>query len=151
MKTILIMISKQITMNKTVKKMALLTVLSVAAVGCQKETITVEPQTGVEASGTVYTVCYSVNGVSHTETLIGEQAWPDFLQRMLALAEEGYRVTMSRNTNTAQYSMAKEVVTYKTKDKKEAYEWLDDMTEQGYAVTITFNPQTGEYTCIAVR
>ena len=43
-------------MNKSVKKMALLSVLSVAAVGCQKETVTVEPQIGVEASDTVYTV-----------------------------------------------------------------------------------------------
>ena len=43
-------------MKKTIKTIALLLVLSVAAVGCQKETITVEPQTGIEASGTVYTV-----------------------------------------------------------------------------------------------
>ena len=40
-------------MTKSIKKVALLAVLSVAAVGCQKETITVEPQTGIEATGTV--------------------------------------------------------------------------------------------------
>ena len=40
-------------MKKTIKTVALLAVLSVAAVGCQKETIVVEPQTGVEADGTV--------------------------------------------------------------------------------------------------
>ena len=40
-------------MTKSIKKVALLAVLSVAAVGCQKETITVEPQTGIEADGTV--------------------------------------------------------------------------------------------------
>ena len=43
-------------MKKTTKTVALLAVLSVAAVGCQKETIMVEPQTDVETSGTVYTV-----------------------------------------------------------------------------------------------
>ena len=43
-------------MKKTIKTVALLAVLSVAAVGCQKETIMVEPQTDVETSGTVYTV-----------------------------------------------------------------------------------------------
>ena len=43
-------------MNKTLKKVALLAVLSMAAVGCQKETIMVEPQTDVETSDTVYTV-----------------------------------------------------------------------------------------------
>ena len=40
-------------MRKTIKTMALMAVLSVAAVGCQKETITVEPQTDIEAAGTV--------------------------------------------------------------------------------------------------
>ena len=94
---------------------------------------------------------YAINGVTHTETLIGEQAWADFLQRMLALAEEGYQVTVSRNTGTAQYAMSKEVVTYTTKKKAEAYAWMEQKLEEGYMVTIEFNPQTGEYTCIAVR
>ena len=138
-------------MTKSIKKVALLAVLSVAAVGCQKETIMVEPLTGVEADGTVYTVRYSVNGVTHTETLVGEQAWAEFLQRMLALAEEGYRVTVTRNAETAQYGMAKEVVTFKTKNKAEAYAWLDNMTGQGYLVTIEYDEQTGTYICVAVR
>ena len=138
-------------MKKVIKTVALLTVLSVAAVGCQKETIMVEPQTGVEASGTVYTVQYSVNGVSHTETLIGEQAWADFLQRMLALAEEGYRVTVSRNVNLAQYPISKEVETFRTKKKTEAYAWMEQKIEEGYTVTIDYNTQTGEYTCVATR
>ena len=138
-------------MNKSIKKMALLLVLSVAAVGCQKETITVEPQTGVEASGTVYTVRYAINGVTHTETLIGEQAWADFLQRMLALAEEGYRVTISRNVSLEQYPISKEVETFKTKKKAEAYAWAEQKVNEGYLVTIEFNTQTGEYICTAVR
>ena len=138
-------------MKKTTKTVALLAVLSVAAVGCQKETIMVEPQTDVETSGTVYTVRYSVNGVTHTETIIGEQAWADFLQRMLALTEEGYRVTVSRNTDTAQYAMSKEVVTFKTKKKAEAYTWVEQKINEGYTVTIDYNEQTGEYTCVATR
>ena len=40
-------------MTKSIKKVALMIVLSVSAVGCQKETIMVEPQTGIEATGTV--------------------------------------------------------------------------------------------------
>ena len=132
-------------MKRTIKAVALLAVLSVAAVGCQKETVVVS-QTGAEESGTVYTVRYSVNGVS-----IGEQAWADFLQRMLALAEEGHRVTMSRSANTAQYSESKEVVTFTTKDKKKALAWVNEMLEAGYTVTFSFNPQTGEYTCVAIR
>ena len=101
-------------MHRIVKTIALLTVLNLAAVSCQKETITVDPQSGIEATGTVYTVRYVVNDVTYTETLIGEQAWADFLQRMLALAEDGYRVTVSRNTGTTQYAMSKDVVTFKT-------------------------------------
>ena len=137
-------------MKKEIKKIALLAVLSMVAMGCQKETIVV-PQAGIEESGTVYTVRYTVNGVTHTETLIGDQAWADFLQRMLALAEEGYRVTMSRNGETAQYADSKEVVTYKTKDKKAAYDWIEEKVAEGYEVSISFNPQTGEYTCTAIR
>ena len=137
-------------MKKTIKTVALLTVLSVAAVGCQKETIVV-PQTGVETLDTVYTVRYSVNGESYTETLIGEQAWADFLQRMLALAEEGYRVTMSRNGESSQYSESKEVVTFTTTDKKKALDWIEEMVGNGYEVSFSYNPQTGEYTCIAIR
>ena len=137
-------------MKRTIKTVALLAVLSVAAVGCQKETIEV-PQAGIEESGTVYTVRYVINGITHTETLLGEKAWADFLERMLALAEEGYRVTMSSGYGTAQYSDAKDVVTYRTKDKKEAYNWVETMVEDGYTVTITFNPQTGVYTCVAVK
>ena len=145
------MIIQKNNMNKTIKKVALLAVLSVAAVGCQKETITVNPPTGVEASSTVYMVRYSVNGVMHTETLIGEQAWADFLQRMLALAEEGYRVTVSRNVNQAQYPISKEVETFKTKKKAEAYAWAEQKINEGYLVTIEFNTQTNEYICTAVR
>ena len=40
-------------MKKVFYPVALMAVLSVAAVGCQKETIMVEPQTGIEATGTV--------------------------------------------------------------------------------------------------
>ena len=137
-------------MKKKVSMVALLAVLSVVAVSCQKETI-VEPQVGVEESVTVYTVHYVVNGVTYTETLIGEQAWADFLQRMLALAEEGYRVTVSRNTGSAQYADSKEVVTFTTTNKEEAYDWLDKKVAEGYEVAIEFNPQTGEYTCTAIR
>lgn len=137
-------------MNKSIKKVALLTVLSLAAVSCQKETM-VNPQTGVETSGTVYTVRYTVNGVTHTETLVGEQAWAAFLQRMLALAEEGYSVTVSKNTYTAQYSMSKEVVTYTTKDRGAAEKWILHMLEGGYVVTMEYNEQTGEYICTAIR
>ena len=133
-----------------IKKVALLAVLSVVAVGCQKETIEV-PQVGLEETVAVYTVRYTVNGVTYTETLIGEQAWADFLQRMLALAEEGYRVMVSRNGNTSQYALSKDAVTFTTYNKEEAYAWLEEKLEEGYEVTIDYDPETGKYTCVAVK
>ena len=130
--------------------MALLVVLSVAAVGCQKETV-VDSHAGIEASCPVYTVRYAINGITHTETLIGEQAWAEFLQRMMALAEEGYRVSISRNTNTVQNADSKEVVTFVTKDLEAATLWVKEKVNEGFEVTVIFNQETGEYTCIAVR
>lgn len=68
-------------MNKTIRTIALIAVLGTMTVGCQKEQ-EIEPQSSVTEIGTVYTVQYAVDGVLHLETLIGEQAWSDFLHRM---------------------------------------------------------------------
>ena len=56
-------------MKKKFMSVALLAVLGTMAVGCQKEAI-VEPQTIVAEVGTVRTVSYSVNGVTHRVTSI---------------------------------------------------------------------------------
>ena len=78
-------------MKRNIISVALFAVLATMAVSCQKENVTdFASETIVSQTGTVYTVQYAVDGVLHLETLIGEQAWSDFLHRMLALAEEGY-------------------------------------------------------------
>ena len=137
-------------MNRTLTTIALISVLSMGAVSCQKEMI-VEPQGAISEVGTVYTVRYAINGITHTETLIGKKARTEFLMRMLALAEEGYRVEVIENGETYQYDSTKEVLTFTTHNKKEAYDWMDEKLQEGYAVTITFDQETGEYKCIAIR
>ncbi len=133
-----------------IRRMALMAVLGMAAAGCTKEN-GAEPQVGIEEPLTAYTVRYTVNGVAHTETIVSEQQWADFLQRMMALAEEGYRVTVSRNVNTVRYAMSKKVVTYTTTSKELAYKWMNQMLAEGYEVTIEYGPSTGQYTCTAVN
>lgn len=137
-------------MKKTIRTVALIAVLGTMAVGCQKETI-VEPQASVAEIGTVYTVQYAVDGVLHQETLIGEQAWSDFLHRMLALAEQGYEVTViNENSNSGAVS-GKEVVTFSTSNQEEAFKWCAEMLHAGYAVTMTYDEERHMYNCVAVK
>ena len=60
-------------MKKVIKTVAIIAALNLTMVGCQKEQI-VEPQRSVAELGTVYTVWYAVDGVTHNMTLYGEQA-----------------------------------------------------------------------------
>lgn len=60
-------------MSKKVLSVALLAVLGTMAVGCQKENITeLRPETSISETGTVYTVQYAVDGVTHQITLHGD-------------------------------------------------------------------------------
>ena len=136
--------------TRTIKALALIAVLGTMAAGCQKETM-VEPQTTVAEVGTVRHVHYTVNGELCQERLVGEEAWNDFLYRMMALAERGYTVRILNGNRASQVSASKDVVTYTTTDKAAAAAWCDEMCLLGYEVTITFDPETGVYTCIAVK
>ena len=68
-------------MNKTTKTVALFSVLSMMAVGCQKENTAdydyVLENPVVEMS-TVYTVPYAIDGVPHTEKLPSKTERTDF-------------------------------------------------------------------------
>lgn len=137
-------------MNKTIRTIALIAVLGTMTVGCQKEQ-EIEPQSSVTEIGTVYTVQYAVDGVLHLETLIGEQAWSDFLHRMLALAEEGCEVSVSNENITSRVVATKEVVTYSSSSQEDAYSWCDKMVLSGYTVTITYDKEKNVYNCIAIK
>lgn len=77
-------------MRKTFTTIALFAVLGTLAVSCQKENIIDETSIVVE-NGKVYTVSYTVNGVTHQLTLVGEDSWHDFLNRMFAWASPRHR------------------------------------------------------------
>lgn len=130
------------------KKIALLAVLSLAATSCQK---TEDFSSNVCSEQTEKTIqaIYSINGEVHQVSL-SESEWDAFVERMLALAREGYEVSFSKNRSSLT-SQSKEKVTFVTTDAEEAQKWSHQMTDQGYIVTISYNQGTGEYTCIAIK
>ena len=134
-------------MKKNIKTIAVFAALSLIAAGCQKDE-TILPQSTVQEA-TSNTVKYTVDGKKYCQIIRSEQDWSDFLYRMLALAEEGHTVSIS--SRVAATSAAKEVVTYTTTNKTEAYNWADNMTNHGYEVTVTYNNTTGVFTCIAIK
>lgn len=134
-------------MKKTFKNVALLAALSLVAVSCQKEDVL--PIIGTEQTADSIYVVYSINGEVYHATL-GESEWDAFMERMLALARDGYEVIFSKN-RTSLTSQSKEKVTFVTNSKEEAYSWSSAMIDQGYTVSITYNQSTGEYTCIAIK
>lgn len=134
-------------MKNRFKTVALLATLSLAATGCHKENVL--PLGGTEQTMETIQVVYSINGEVFLTTL-NESEWDAFVERMLALAREGYEVSFSKNSSSLT-SQSKEKVTFVTTDEKEAHSWAENMAEQGYMVTITFDHTTGEYTCIAFK
>ncbi len=137
-------------MRKTFTTIALFAVLGSLAVSCQKENI-IDETSIVAENGKVYTVSYTVNGVTHQLTLVGDNAWHDFLNRMFVLAEEGHEVTFRNEETASRIVSAKEVVTYSTKNRDEAFSWAEAMIDEGYSVTISFDKKTGVYTCEALK
>ena len=134
-------------MKKTLKTVALLSVMSLTAVSCQKETL-ITPQ-GIFENVSTYTLCYTIDGETSQITLVGEVAWNEFVERLIALAEEGHSVSFRQNNQTR--SMSKEKVIYTTHDHDDAVAWAVGMAKQGYEVTIDFDEATHTYTCIAIK
>lgn len=137
-------------MNKT-QKAAMLTMLSLAAVSCQKEDIVDNDiATIVAESHSVYKMQYTVDGVQHQVVLHGEKEYSEFIYRMLALAEEGHRVSFY-DESKVQYNLSKDTVIYTTKNKDDAYAWTQTMMSNGYTVAVEFDSSTGVYTCTATK
>ncbi len=129
------------------KKFALIAVLGLTATGCQKENML--PLCGNEQTMETIQVVYSINGEVF-QTTLSESEWDAFLERMMALAREGYEVSFSKNRSSLT-SQSKEIVTFVTTSEQKAHAWSNEMLNQGYEVTISYNHKTGEYTCIATR
>ena len=137
-------------MKKIFITISLFPMLGTIATSCQKENEF--DKTTIEVGrNTIYRVCYSIDGKIYQLTLIGDDAWHDFLNRMFALAEEGHTVTFNNENVTSQTVSAKDVVTYTTTNKDEALSWAERMGNDGYVVTIKYDKGTGVYTCIAEK
>jgi hypothetical protein len=134
-------------MNINYKKLALIAVLGLTATGCQKENVL--PLSGNEQTMETIQVVYSINGEVF-QTTLSESEWDAFLERMMALAREGYEISFSKNRSSLT-SQSKEIVTFVTTSEQKAHAWSNEMLNQGYKVTISYNHKTGEYTCIATR
>lgn len=137
-------------MRKTFTTIALVAMLGALAVSCQKENI-IDETPVVAENVTVYTVSYAVDGVTHQLTLVGDEAWHDFLNRMMALAEEGHEVTFRNEEAASRVVSTKEKVTFTTTNHDEAYAWAEAMLKDGYTVSIHFDKETGIYTCYAIN
>lgn len=137
-------------MKRTIITIALFAVLGTLAVSCQKENI-LGQNAVVAENGTMYTVSYTVDGVTHKITLVGEDAWHDFLHHMIALAEEGHRVSFRNEEAASNAAPTKETVTYTTTNHDDAYKWAEKKINEGYSVTIEYDDRTGIYTCTAIK
>ena len=135
-------------MKKKLISVALLGVLATMAASCQKETFNEKTDIAAENSA-VYKIHYSIDGVTHQVTLLGDEAWHDFLKRMFALAEEGHRVGFRLENASSRIEFSKDVVSYTTTNHDDAYKWAEIMVNKGYEVIIEYNDRTGVYTCTA--
>ena len=137
-------------MKKRLVSVALLAVLSIMAVSCQKETVA-EPQSKNAELGTVYTVHYTINGITHTEILGSDAEYDALLMRLLALVRMGYEVEIVNGNGPASATLALEVITFSTTNEQEAIAWVKQKTLEGYRVHVSFDQTTGVYNCIAYR
>lgn len=134
-------------MKRQIKTLAIFMALCMVAASCQKEEDLSPIPVGQETTANI--VNYTVDGKTFQALINSDKDWSEFLYRMLALAEEGHTVTIpSRVTAT---SLTKEIVTYTTTSKPDAYDWADNMTAKEYDVTVNYDNYTGIYTCTAVR
>ena len=136
-------------MRKTFIAIALFAMIGTLAVSCQKENI-MDQNAIVAENGTVYKVSYTVDGVTERLTIVGEAAWHDFLNRMMALAEEGREVTFRNEEAASQVVSTKKVTTFETKSRAEAYAWTEKMFNAGYTVAIFYDNENDKYVCFAI-
>ncbi|MBR3784210.1 MAG: hypothetical protein IKJ78_07115 [Bacteroidales bacterium] len=139
-------------MKKTIRTIMIITLMSVAVAGCQKESVVITNNDVVdnaENNNVKHSVVYSVNGEKGRIEIEGNNAWFAFLQRMVCLAEQGYTVTICNVNNPRQENWAKEVVTYTTSDKDAAVSWADDMSAKGYTVVIYYDDTNNVFVCTA--
>ena len=127
--------------------MAVLVLLGLAAAGCTKENVA---EDSLVVATVTQSASYTVDGIHYYANPQNDDEWSDFLDRMIALAEEGRSVQFWRN-DIQRGDATKEVITYTTTSAELAKKWAKQKQDEGYAVGISYDQQTGVYTCVAVR
>lgn len=136
-------------MKHPIRTVVLLAIVNLMASSCQKEEII--PYTSdhvVNRIDASYIMQYYIDGVQYHLTIHSETEHSEFINRMLTIAEEGHTVTFYNESKIRQ-AVSKEVVTYSTHDKDDAYRWASEMEGKGYIVTITYDSTTNTFNCTA--
>ena len=137
-------------MNKSVKILAVALPLILLAPGCQKETLNENTKEQFQLSE-LKKVHYSVDGNNMTTLVTNDASWKQFLQQMMALAEEGHQVRFRLDTNSVTVNATKEKLTYTTTSQIDAQNWCDQKAKDGYEVSVDYDPITKIYTCTAIK
>lgn len=137
-------------MNKTTKTVALFSVLSLMAVGCQKENVA-DFTSGAYTSeaDSMYHVHYTIDGVTCQATFHSKVERTEFFRHLLAMARNGHEVVFYSGSKTTQYFATKDVVYYSTSEEKDALAWMEEMHEGGYKVSVKFDAEKKVYNCVA--
>ena len=139
-------------MKKKMIPAAILAVLSMMTVSCQKENaMEISSETSVSEVGTVYTVQYAVDGVLHSATIHNEAEEQALMQYLMALTREGHEVSIYDEEAYSHSVATKETQVHTTTSEANATAWTIQKVHEGYKVTTIHNTDTGEYTCIATR
>ena len=137
-------------MKRIIRTVAFLSVMGMLATGCQEKDVII-PNQLQNVVTPVCTVHYTINGMAGTATFNSEEEWLLFLERMFALAEEGYSVSFYDGDHQGAVVSSKEKVTYTTRDMDDAIAWANLMVKNGYDVSVEYDNTTGIYTCTAVK
>lgn len=133
------------------KPVVLLSVLCIAAVGCQKDEMVEPMNVVIQQSATIRNVTYTIDGVTMHITLRGEQRWYGFIDELTRMTEAGHKVSFRVENVCNGHSDRKEVHTYSTRDRDKAIAWCTEMGEKGYSVTMEYDETTGVYNCTAEK
>lgn len=137
-------------MRKPIITIAFAALLGTLAVSCQKETI-LDNASVLIADEAAYSVLYTIDGASYQINLVGEDSWNDFLNYMLDLVDEGHRVSFQKEMSSSSTLATKEVVSFTTTSREEAYAWDKKMYDNGYKVSIYYDKEKGVYYCEAIK
>ncbi|MBP5189338.1 MAG: hypothetical protein J6031_00280 [Bacteroidales bacterium] len=138
-------------MKSKFKPIVMLAAFCFVAISCQKETV-VDTDTAFHLQQNAFVRCinYNIDDVSFNVTIFGEHNWQLFLDEMIALTQNGHKVTIRRSDVSASNDKSRNVVVFETTNETEAHKWCNEMIDKGYEVTMTYDPRTGKYTCTAI-